>query len=459
MFAITLVSPTFNFLYSLPICRIHSLLLKDFRQTKYVRHVHRIAIYIIDHFSEKIPFYRPTRDTKVIFVLSIYISDTTLVKEIEMLPDSVPSREKSIQHLNKACEAIQQTAPYSPITNNSKAHQIYTVRRYNFAVCLVPKAGCSFVKQLVHFLNYQSLINDPPTEELSDELSEIKPVFNLSRKLVHRILDFGNVTIPISNFTREQNLIKVVMVRNPYSRLFSAYVDKIFIPHLWRKLIGYKYMLNDTFNDTICELLRHETFESFLQQIVWEPDLENWDKHWLPVHNLCDPCNAQPHLIIHQETYNEDIKMLLQKTGILKSERTILNKYMAKYGVQNRQTLKGLIVTTYSIGVSQCRHCLTRFEMAERVWKALQIQGQVLQQSLFPKKKLYNITDLDAEQVSDILLAEIDKAPISSKEAHAQRDQALRLAYRNVSKSVLKEIQNIFSYDFQIFGYDMDPPI
>lgn len=334
----------------------------------------------------------------------------------------------------------------------SYVHQIYRVERYKFAICVVPKAGCTFLKQVVQFLNYPNDL----IERYNGSSIKSHDIWNLPRRSVHTKLNFKSLKLPLKNFTKEPELIKIVATRNPYTRLYSAYLDKIYIPQLWMKLAAYKNILpNNT--DHLCQSLRNETFEGFLTKIN-ETELSNWNDHWLPISVLCKPCTVQPHMVIRQEMYTKDLKTLLEKVHVKESEKQIVHEAIAQQGIQNRQTLKGLIITTYNHGISMTQQCFTKLEIAERVWTVLQLQGQIYDKMPFPYKNLDNIDALSPEQVAEIFLMEADKSPVTADQSTAQRSQAITIAYNNVNKNLISAIQHIFYYDLVVFGYDMNPP-
>nr|KAG5693858.1 hypothetical protein BaRGS_009914 [Batillaria attramentaria] len=87
----------------------------------------------------------------------------------------------------------------------------------NLAVCLPPKTGSTPFKMIVYYLLQ----------------NHTKPFFDVWYRDVH-------FDIPTAMYQHRSSLksktVKAVFVREPYSRLFSAYVDKLFKPRLdnWR---------------------------------------------------------------------------------------------------------------------------------------------------------------------------------------------------------------------------------
>lgn len=372
----------------------------------------------------------------------------------------------NISHLYQTCSHLQQTKPRDQRV--TRFHQVYTVNKYRFAICVTPKAGCSFLKQLVYFLNNpqeltktgNSLYPDrPPAVDFALTARKQREVFDLPRIEVHFDLNLYPVMVSIETFKEKLSSLKVISTRNPFTRLFSAYIDKMYIPVMWKKFAIYRKLL--TYPDqqvSFCRNLRHETFEGFLLNIIQTANLSDWDPHWIPVNALCEPCSARPYMVIRQEHYNADVAKLLEVAQISADDKKFIENVIAKQGIQTRKTLQGLISSMYHKGNERGKGCFSRQEIAQRVWKALIVQGQIHCDLEFPAEKLRNIDDLSDKAVADIFLEKMDERPITAEESKRQRSKALSQAYKQVNSYILSKITEIFYYDFAMFGYDLNPP-
>ncbi|KAH9382010.1 hypothetical protein HPB48_005458 [Haemaphysalis longicornis] len=81
---------------------------------------------------------------------------------------------------------------------------------------------------------------------------------------------------------------KLVVVRHPFDRLVSAYVDKIRTTHPVIKAARKIY--EDGFNNTGPNGTL--TFSEFVDFILMQP-VEKWDQHWAPFTALCRPCSMR----------------------------------------------------------------------------------------------------------------------------------------------------------------------
>ena len=254
------------------------------------------------------------------------------------------------------------------------------------------------------------------------------------------------------------------VTRNPYTRLFSGYIDKIFVPKFWKlALILHHFANREQLSiKSIQEYLKVEnakgncyvddvSFDVFLRYVVTTNQM---DPHFTPVSMLCDPCKRNYSAIIKQEHFKEETLFTLDKFSVnpdIQAEiMPLLEDELVERSVQNLfDTVRELLV------VSRKDHgCKSPYFIYLRVWQAVQILGYVDASEPFPaelfsqglknayeKIKLHNITFLNSTQRT------------------IQRYRYLKLAYQSVDPRTIKRIQQLFQLDFQMFGYDDQPPI
>ena len=119
------------------------------------------------------------------------------------------------------------------------------------------------------------------------------------------------------------------MVRNPFSRLVSAYYDKL-LPTGPGYTSYYKKMsqnMNQKFRH-----LRHNanqrnntdnkiaTFEDFVNYLVTAGNAKA-DPHWSPYLESCKPCDAKYDYVIKFDTLNNDMEYLKQKLNVSEYHR------------------------------------------------------------------------------------------------------------------------------------------
>ncbi|XP_077493079.1 carbohydrate sulfotransferase 11-like isoform X2 [Amblyomma americanum] len=172
---------------------------------------------------------------------------------------------------------------------------LYVVMSHHFAFCSVPKAATSSLKALV--------LKADKTLSSSDTADDIFSVFRRKHRAV----------LP-GAYWRDKlgsSFTKVIIVRHPFERLVSAYLNKVRTtrPYVW----GAKRMYKRGFvgsgpNGTF-------TFAEFVENILKEP-VTSWDPHWAPYTPRCQPCTMRYDIIGKVETIDADLQHLLPKIGL-----------------------------------------------------------------------------------------------------------------------------------------------
>ncbi|XP_048245479.1 carbohydrate sulfotransferase 10-like [Haliotis rufescens] len=305
------------------------------------------------------------------------------------------------------------------------------------AVCLTPKVGCTFWTRIMMFLN-GNYTNQ-----------HVKSPFDIDRYSAH----YDNKGVKFKYSFNEKNIIemgsdltKVLFVRDPYARLWSAYLDKIFLPDYWnwlRKRLSI-------------ECPKKITFEQFLQFVL----LDN-DAHWDPLSHLCDPCSFQPAYIGRLETFSRDAAYILNNTGL---GHLVMDKSSYTSHVQDELSLlihynfklyeKGKITTV----------CLSPTDLAERLWVVFQYNGYFSLSDTFSrnilKQKLHGQSvTASRDIVTEFFVSYFSSQPRSENLSrwHEQRNNALQDAYRNIPHALLHTIADKYVNDFILFDYEQYP--
>ena len=91
---------------------------------------------------------------------------------------------------------------------------MYFSPKYNFSYCKVTKIGSSFWTQV-----FSVLLKGP---------SFAKEIFRMNRNLIHN--KFRNQNVVPYNSDERRRSRSILLSRDPYTRLFSSFVDKLFLP-------------------------------------------------------------------------------------------------------------------------------------------------------------------------------------------------------------------------------------
>ena len=344
-----------------------------------------------------------------------------------------------IQHLRAACSNnnLFQNITYR---NKPSYPTYYVSEEYNFTYCIVPKAGSTFWSQVFNILKAGSGV--------------AQSVLGKFRKFI--IKDKIRQTLSRISSKKTHGLDSVLVARDPYSRLFSAFVDRLFLPSGdYREGISFARKLrNNTTSKHNCA--NDLTFEDFLRSVS-ESARENktLNRHWTPIYSLCSPCDVNAIAVVKMESFSTDVKFILKNVGISKDKLDAIFE-----GLGHRRidlTIHGLVPAIMS---SKDYDCMNKTEIARRIWVSLQIQGFLDDKVDFPfdivnsEEKAANRTFL-----TDLIVKTIKEHPMTSKESNVQKRRALVHAFAGVSENIIKEIRNLFKQDFALFQYSENPPL
>ena len=343
-----------------------------------------------------------------------------------------------LQHFRKQCKL------YKFDENSFNSSEVLTVlysEKYKLAYKQVPKIGSTFMIQV-----YTILTNDANTTA----------IFSLARSDVHdgQAKDFRKaMTCDTLNI-----YTLMVMARHPYSRLYSAYVDKVFILNTIAlcKDILYKLFGKEE-RKRMCKF--DITFEQFLEY-YFEKGGSKMQSHYGPLLSNTlgrKLCNLQKIMIVKQETFSEDINQVLKSVSVKGREYDII--YDEMHSKQTSTTIASIVKTVYKkfSSVIKSDSCLSWKEMAKKLWKSFQIQGYINNSSDFPEKEYKKQKDYSSsEYLIQVIMKEVNRNPMTHKEKVRQRNNALLKAYENIDTKYIRMIQERYAMDFDMFSYSTD---
>lgn len=341
-----------------------------------------------------------------------------------------------IQHVREAC-ANEDLFLNKAYTGRSQLIHYFS-KQYNFSYCKIPKAGCSFWTQIFTILQRGS--------------NNSKHVFGMTRRNIHTQLK-GKLTVPFRSNAILQSRT-VLVSRNPYSRLFSAFIDKMFLPLFYSgaaNIVANQRGIPE--NELSC--VSSITFQEFLKQLVENAHQgKTLNRHWAPMFALCKPCAVNVLAVVKQESFSEDVEYTLKEVGVAGDQYDAI--YDALHDHRIEATIPGIVRTVMQRGKG--KHC--KLDIAKRLWISFQIQGYIRNDTDFPfdiintEEKASNMTF-----IADVILETIRKNPLTSEESKAQRQRALVDAYARIDKPLIENIKIVYKQDFILFDYSFEPPL
>lgn len=256
----------------------------------------------------------------------------------------------------------------------------------------------------------------------------------------------------------QQSPIKLVYVREPFSRLVSAYVDKLLPPNpiFWRQwgfiAISKFRSLNTNVTEGRDRMLRtcgdDVTFPEFVSFVLKFG--HRIDNHLRPIYRLCSPCQNNYTVIGKMETFARDASFVAtnllgipgQQIGLDAMEEEKLSDAISDAigGAFDKMWLKSTLA------------CITREQAARRVWRKLQIRGVV------SWRESLTLTAEQKETIDMVMLDDrLRKAQIASvkykDELKMQKKVAIVEAMRSLSLTQVEQIIQVYQADFRLFGY------
>ncbi|XP_069132734.1 uncharacterized protein [Argopecten irradians] len=248
----------------------------------------------------------------------------------------------------------------------------------------------------------------------------------------------------------------VLVTRDPFTRLFSAYLDKYYLLGIWgREMAQNIGKGHRRIGGGYCGF--NISFEEFLDYVTAEgTGNRREDRHTIPVSSLCDPCSVRYDVICKQETLTADVEHILEVINVTKTKRrTILEHIHSK-------SLEDIIFSWISSHVWYFNvfreDCSDKVMFMDRVWRILQFQGYINASLTFPVSLFQKLSVFTAEQVTSFILNATLSSPLTEAQMFLQRKRALWEAYGRIKPTTIARVREKFANDFRLFGYDMSPP-
>lgn len=357
------------------------------------------------------------------------------------------------QRVEVACEYSKAKRNQTLMRNNKKT-RTYSAT-YNLYAIAIPKIGSTFLKQMFNILN-----NGARTASKE---------FTKSRKLVHsNQVKIKEVFIKYSNET-----VVIAPVRHPYSRLFAAFVDKIFLPNnqrLVRDIIWFTRHNNasrkrDSFLANVLGESRYSnpsfeehnvSFQDFIEYATQFKETATLYGHYRPCFRVLQPmlCRTDNIIIVKQESFADDIKYILKDVRVNEKDTEsyeTIKKALVK--ARAEVSVPGIIKVVFS-KFPGGHDVWNRHFIAERLWQSFQIQGYIDINSRFPYDLFPSNLNITESDVTSVILREILKNPLTSDQRNKQRHAAITEAFKDLHEDVIKEINQMFADDFDAFQYD-----
>ncbi|XP_063295658.1 carbohydrate sulfotransferase 9-like [Pelobates fuscus] len=200
--------------------------------------------------------------------------------------------------LKSACPQRNLSDPLKKI-DLFHAKRLFVEKNHKLIYCEVPKVGCSNWKRIIFLLK----------TNISVRANYIDHEAIHSTKFIKRLSDFP----PEQQQMMLQKYTKVMFTRDPLQRIVSAYRDKFlhsggyYGDHIANRIKSMFRKKEDQSKDNI-------SFEEFVRYLI-QKNPKNMDIHWMPMHQLCDPCNINYDILGKFATLKTDSDYVLKVIG------------------------------------------------------------------------------------------------------------------------------------------------
>ena len=319
---------------------------------------------------------------------------------------------------------------------------VFTHDPSKVAYCFLPKAGCTFWIRVFSFLhNFTGEAVDSP--------------WGISRLKVHSNqhshgVGWGGVKHKAENYTR------FMFVRHPFSRLWSAYLDKLFLPDFWRQVgtsvvrsVRRKSSATVSNNQGAALACGNDvTFAEFV-----EYSLLAHEPHWEPIYLRCDPCEYRPTVVGSMETFERDSRHVLRRMGL----EWVL-KDVDRQG-QEENELTTLIDYNFDLIRSRPAFygaCTNDSHLASLLWRTFQFNGYL------PKGTVYVAAPPPSRPESPFSVERFKARVVQAfraalplkAELRRQKRDFLRQALASLRPELMDWVKVKYQQDMLYFGFD-----
>lgn len=264
-----------------------------------------------------------------------------------------------------------------------------------------------------------------------------------------------------------ENSFSFLFVRNPYSRLLSAFIDKLVPPNptFWGLLgVKAKAMFRPGFKANLVggrgpkavqisnRQSGHDvTFAEFVKFATSvEKSSRGIDSHIKSISKGCRPC-AHPYKYIgRMETFRNDSLFIMKKLGMNISADNFENRFS---DLSLDDAITDSIRSPFEWKKDIVKY-ITWDKALQRIWLKLQMRGMIE----WKIKLVLSTETINTISENDF----IDMARKSHKdsdlgELKRQKDAVKREAFASVALNDLNSFKETFKEDFALFGYDPEP--
>ncbi|GAB1607371.1 carbohydrate sulfotransferase 11-like [Argonauta hians] len=318
---------------------------------------------------------------------------------------------------------------------NERSGKMYIDRKNHLLYCSVPKIGSTLMKRI--FLIISNKVN-------KSSYIEIKTNQAHENELETVAVNERNAVVLKNSFA---DFYKVLVVRNPYERLYSAYLDKFLRPNALYYKLGKKIIKMFRSKPTQHSLSCGDdvTFPEFIKYFIFSLRTGHLsDEHFIPIYQLCQPSNFD-YKVIRLENISIELPKFLHSLGI---------HYVSPKGyIKNTRLYDEAkhIVYLFKKNSSKIKKCVPPIEVLRRLWKRDQIRGFIKMNYSFPLKGK-TLSSQPEPQIFQMFFSYYKMSHLKDQRTVYQYE--MFKAFSQLSPRDFHLTQQYLDTDCKLFGYE-----
>ena len=336
---------------------------------------------------------------------------------------------------------------YTSSATKYRGAPVWVYKPKSLAYCVLPKVGTTFWKRIFRFLSHDYRVR-----------RNVSRPSDIDRNTVH-MFQTKNISVQrlssqsVRKFISEKKINSFMFSRDPYSRLWSGYLDKVYLPQFQRGIgiaIVKTVNRNATALDKSCG--NNVTFAEFVEHVIRIVSSgKNLDNHFNPIFKECSPCHVSFDVLGKMETFQKDSEYIFNNFGLRNLSKLV------SFSLNPKEETHMLIEFIFNLESK----CTPRAYITERIWKSFQFNGYISKDIPLPSSCIPRLSNCTKPKAMEIFEEEVVKAinesAFDKQKLKIQKRSFLVEAYKQLPVELLRKIPLQFRQDFEIFGYEKYP--
>ena len=301
-----------------------------------------------------------SQDTQTSVQETLRHTDNSTQTSVELTQDGdfldICTQNKRLQLLETHCKNESNTK-----INTKFFQNIFIDHKHKILACLPPKSGCTTWKAI--------LANNSGSKPLPRKFDPMRlhlgtlPKYGIKKYTELRSTDERKKVLYDKSYT------KIMIVRHPFDRVYSAYYDKIKSKRDRKMMQMHGSRILNKFHPELDPKIRRKgegaKFKEFIDYIKLPISLNQAWEHWDAVYDICQPCHIHYDYILKTETLDSDNTQVIRQhlgpyyRGVGTAGNAVGKKHVP---VSSTATTKGKVLSAYiALNESDIKYLNKRF--------------------------------------------------------------------------------------------------